>query len=157
MFDGGVFMDRLAACPDYYHHIIQPCPVELIGVVEKTLGRLPQPLAEILNRFDGAELFIAGLPLVTFFRASACSPLPPVEWGQDWYVDCATAQWRAAGPGREGDWAFAMTSYGGLVIYGDSGVVKEWDIGNRRWISEALPFEQWIDKMMSDGVALMAE
>lgn len=50
-----------------------------------------------------------------------------------------------------------MTNYGGLVLLDDDGSVKEWDTGESKWVAERQPLEQWIEKMMSEGEAIMAE
>jgi hypothetical protein len=111
----------------------------------------------MLKRFNGAELFIAGSALVSFFRISTSPPLSPLEWAPEWCIDKFTAQWRAEGTNRKGDWAIAMTNYGGLVLLDADGTVKEWDTGQSKWVSGKLPLEQWIEKMMSEGEAIMSE
>lgn len=77
MFDWDAFVVRLRAYPFHFHRILPPCPGERIEAVEKEIGELPQTLWEMLKRFNGAELFIAGSPLVSFFRISTSPTLPP--------------------------------------------------------------------------------
>ncbi|MDX1948696.1 MAG: SMI1/KNR4 family protein [Pirellulaceae bacterium] len=157
MFDWDSLLVRLRTYPSHFHRLLPPTSGERIEEVERELGKLPQTLAEMLMRFNGAELFIAGSPLVSFFRISTSPPLPPLEWAPEWCIDKFTPQWRTAGPNRKGDWAIAMTNYGGLVLLDADGIVKEWDIGESKWVSGKQSLEHWIENVMSEGEAIMAE
>src|SRR5437899_892990 len=116
MFDWDAFLVRLRAYPAHFHRILPPCPGERIEAVEKELRELPPTLKEMLRRFNGVELFISGSPLVSLFRISTIPPLPPLEWAPEWCIDTFTRKWRAAGSNRQGDWAIAITNYGGLIL-----------------------------------------
>lgn len=157
MFDCDALLVRLRAYPSHFHRILPPCPGERIEAVEKELGKLPTTLNEMLRRFNGAELFISGGPFVSFFRISAIPPLPPLEWAPEWCVDTFTRKWRAAGANRQGDWAVAMTNYGGLVLLGADETIKEWDTGQSVWLSKNLPLGEWIETVFSEGETIMAE
>ena len=37
------------------------------------------------------------------------------------------------GVNREGDWAIAMTNYGGLILLDKNENIHEWDTGEHRW------------------------
>lgn len=111
----------------------------------------------MLQRFNGAELFISGGALVTFFRISTEPPLPPLEWAPGWCVDAFTRKWRAAGPNRQDDWAIAMTNYGGLVLLDRDGTIKEWDTGESKWLTENVLLDKWITKVIREGDSVMAE
>jgi hypothetical protein len=120
------------------------------------MGILPSVLVEMLQRFNGAELFIYGLPLVTIF---GLSPTPPVEklyWSPDWYIDTYTKIWRESQEGREG-WAFAMTNYGGLMVSNQDGELKEWDTNLNRWISETSSIGDWFRGVLTEGQSYMKE
>src|SRR5262249_49840301 len=151
MFDWDAFLVRLGAYPTHFHRIQQPCPDERMEEMEKDLGKPPSIVIEMLKRFNGAKLFCSPNPFVSFFRISTGPPLPPLEWAAEWCIDKFTAQWRAAGSNRQGDWAIAMTNYGGLILLDDRESVKEWDTGQNSWLSHNLPFGEWVDKVMKEG------
>jgi hypothetical protein len=157
MFDWDAFVVRLRSYPSNFHRILPPCPDERIEAVEKEIGKMPPTLEEMLKRFNGAKLFISGIPLVRLFRISTIPPLLPLEWAPEWCIDTFTRKWRAADSNRQGDWTIAMTNYGGLVLLDADETVKEWDIGESKWLSKSLPLAEWIDKMMGEGEAIMAE
>ena len=156
MFDWDAFVARLRAYPAGVHQLLPPCPDDRVRAVEKELGKLPETLEEMLKRFNGANLFISA-GLLSLFRISTIPPLPPLEWAPQWCIDKFTPQWRAAGSNRQGDWAIAMTNYGGLVLLDADGTVKEWDTGESRWLSKNMPLGEWIEKMMSEGEVIMAD
>ena len=157
MFDWSAFLVRLRADPSHFHRILPPCPDEPIEAVEMELGKLPATLNEMLKRFNGAELFCNPNAMVSFFRMSTIPPLPALEWAPDWYIDTFTRKWREAGSSRHGDWAIAMTNYGGLVLLDENETIKEWDTGQSNWVSRDLPLEMWIENVISEGEVMMAE
>lgn len=154
MFDWAGFLVRLQAYPPHFHRILQPCPVERIEAVEKELGKMPATLTAMLRQFNGAKLFDASFSL---FGISTIPPLPPLEWAPEWCIDKFTPKWRAAGSNRQEDWAVAMTNYGGVVLLDLNGTVKEWDTGESIWLSRDLAFEEWIETLITEGEAIMAE
>jgi hypothetical protein len=125
--------------------------------VEKELGELPAILKEMLKRINGAKLFDMGLSLVRLFGISTIPPLPPLEWSPEWCIDRFTPRWREAGLNREADWAIGMTNYGGLILLDANEAIKEWDTGETRWLLRNVPFDEWIEKIMSEGVETMAD
>lgn len=154
MFDWDAFLVRLQAYPSHFHHFLPPCPGERIEAVEKDLGKLPATLKAMLKCFNGAELFLRSFSL---FRISTVPPLPPFEWAPEWCIDAFTPKWRAAGSNRQGDWAIAMTNYGGLVLLDANETIKEWDTGQSTWLVKNLPFGEWIEKVIREGEVIMAE
>jgi hypothetical protein len=128
----------------------------LIGL-EKEFGKLPSTLREMLERFNGAELFLSGGPFVTLFRISSIPPLPALEWAPDWCVDSITRRWRAQGSNRAGDWAIAMTNDDGLVLLCADETVNEWDTAQCILSSKNVPFEEWMANLTDEGRALIAE
>ena len=50
-----------------------------------------------------------------------------------------------------------MTNYGGLILLNASQGVKEWDTGEGHWLFKAMPFDQWIEKVIHDGDVMMEE
>jgi hypothetical protein len=115
-----------------------------IAVAEKQFGTMPAIAREMLQHFNGAELFVV-------------PPLPPLEWGEDWYIDKLTPAWRASGLNRDRDWAVAMMNYGGLILFNESRGISEWDTGESRWLLENMAFGDWIEKVIADGETMMAE
>ena len=154
MFDWGAFSVRLQAYPSGFHQFLPPCLEERIYSVEKELGELPTTLKEMLRHFNGAKLFDGSFRL---FGISVTPPLPPLEWAPEWCIDAFTRRWRAAGSNRECDWAIGITNYGGLILLNDNETVKEWDTGQSIWLSRDLPLETWIENVISEGEAIMAE
>jgi hypothetical protein len=157
MFDWDALLVRLRADPPHFHRVLSAASGKRIEAVERDLGKLPSILKEMLSRINGAKLFNCGIPVVTLFRISTVSPPPALEWSPEWCIDTFTPKWRAAGSNRQDDWAMAMTNYGGLVLLGADGMVKEWDTSESRWLLRDLAFDEWIEKMISEGKAVMAE
>jgi len=152
-FDWGALIDRLRECR--YHQFLAPSPRDRIAAVEEKVGAMPALLREMLEHFNGAELFIGGLPLLTLFRISTVPSLPSLEWSEEWYIDKLTPKWRASGPNRNDDWAIGMTNYGGLILFNESRGISEWDTGESRWLIREMPFNEWIEKIMKDGEVMM--
>jgi hypothetical protein len=157
VFDWDAFVARLRAYPAGFHRLLPPCADDRVQAVQRELGKLPQTLEEMLKRFNGAELFISGSPLVSFFRISTMPRLHHLEWASEWCIDAFTRKWRAAASDRQDDWAIAMTNYGGLVLLDAGGTVKEWDTGECTWLSGNLPLDEWIEKVINEGEVIMAE
>jgi len=156
-FDWDTLADRLRTYPPSYHQFLAPCPHHRITAVEEEIGHMPVVLRQMLEHFNGAKLFIATGPMLRVFGLSTIPPLPPLEWGEDWYIDKFTPKWRASGPNRNGDWAIGMTNYGGLLLFSESRGIKEWDTGESRWLFADMPFDEWIEKVIKDGEVMMAE
>jgi hypothetical protein len=157
MFNWEVFLSRLQAYPSHFHRILPPCPGERIDAVERELGNLPLTLKAMLSHLNGAQLFLKAGPSFSLFGISTVPPLPPFEWAVDWYIDRFTPRWRAAGSGRQNDWAIAMTNYGGLILLDRDETVKEWDTGQSCWLAKNLLLEEWIEKVIREGEVIMAE
>jgi hypothetical protein len=155
--DWNAFVARLQVNPAYVHHFLPPGTDEQIESTEETLGNLPSTLKEMLQTFNGAELFLFPSPFLSVFRNSNRPPLPPLEWSPDWCVDAFPPRWRAAGPDRHGDWAFAMTNYGGLMILDENNAVSEWDTGQAEWLSTHVPITEWIERMIAAAELAIAE
>ena len=156
-FDWVALIDRLRKYPCSHHQFLAPCPHDRIANVEEKFGAMPAILREMLEHFNGAKLFIEGLPLLTLFRISTVPPPRSLEWGEDWYIDKFTPKWRESGPNRNDDWAIGMMNYGGLIFFSESRGIKEWDTGESRWLLEDIPFAEWIEKVRRDGEIMMAE
>ena len=157
MYDWKAFSLRLREHPGFFHRLLPPCQKEQIESFGRKLGSLPDTLKEMLSNFNGAELFISGSPLVSFFRISSTPPLPPLEWAPEWCIDSITREWRDAGDNRNGVWAIAMTNYGGLILLDADEFISEWDTGEGRWVLEKQSLEQWIEKLICEGEKVMAE
>jgi hypothetical protein len=150
-------MDHLQTYPPTYHRLLAPGPPERIEAAERQLGTMPTTLKDMLQHFNGAELFIGGLPMLTIFGATTIPPLPPLEWAEDWYIDKLTPDWRMSGSNRDKDWAIGMTSYGGLILFNESYGISEWDTGESRWVFESIVLDDWVEKVIADGEAMMAD
>jgi hypothetical protein len=154
--DWGDVLARLRSYPAPIHNILPPCPDERIKAVEKQLGALPQPLADMLAHFNGAELFINGMPLVTIFGISRIPPLPPLEWAPDWYIDKFTAICRSVRD-QQDDWAIAMMNYGGLILLDAEGTTEEWDTAQNMWGPREWTLAEWIEEILCEGDAFLKD
>jgi hypothetical protein len=154
MYDWDAFLVRMRAYPTHSHQFLAPCPSERIRAVEDELGKLPAALKAMMERFNGAELFLHSFSL---FRISTTPPLSPLDWSPEWCIDKFTPRWRAAGSNREHDWAIAMTNYGGLILLNGSETVMEWDTGQSIWLLRNLPVSEWIEKVIREGEQIMSE
>jgi hypothetical protein len=150
-------LSRLRTYSEEVNTILPPCPEERLYAVEADLGKMPDVLRDMLRHFNGAKLFLRGLPLVRVFGISTIPPLPALEWGPDWYVDKYTPTWRRASPGRENQWAIGMTNYGGLIILDKSGITKQWDTSQEIWEPNEWSFDEWIEGVLREGDAFMKE
>ena len=147
---------RLQTFPSGTHQILSPCNDERIMTIERQLGELPVVLREMVRNFNGAELFINAIPLITLFGISPETPASSLEWSPDWYIDKYTAKWRSAGD-RLGDWAIAMTNYGGLIVLDSNGNTREWDTDQNGWIPSVSHLDARIEEVLSQGDAYMQE
>lgn len=157
MFDWDAFLVRLRAYPSRFHRFLPPCPEEQIRAVETHLGPLPMTLKAMLNRFNGAKLFIGAGPFISLFGISTDLPPSPLEWSEEWCIDTFTPRWRGAGPNRQNDWAIAMTNYGGLILLDGSETISEWDTGQSMWLSKNLPLGEWIESIVNAGEAMIVD
>jgi hypothetical protein len=157
MFNWDAFLVRLRTYPSRIHRFLPPCPDEQIRAVEKHLGPVPVTLEAMLNRFNGAKLFINAGPFISLFGISTDLPSSPFEWSAEWCIDTFTPRWRAAGPNRQNDWTIAMTNYGGLILLDGGETISEWDTGQSMWLSKNLPLSEWIESIINDGEAMIAD
>jgi hypothetical protein len=118
---------------------------------------MPATLKDMLQHFNGAELFIGGLPMLTIFGVTTIPSLPPLEWAEDWYIDKLTPNWRMSGSNRDKDWAIGMTNYGGLILFNESHGISEWDGGESRLVFKSMVLDDWVEKVIADGETMMAE
>lgn len=128
----------------------------MVAAVQSALGRFPEDLAGMVRNFNGGKLFVKGIQMVCIFGLSAAQPLPP-ERGYDWYIDKFTPKWRAAGSGRDSDWAFAMMNYGGLIIMHGDGSIAEWDTAQRIWGARSPNLATWFETILREGDAYMKD
>ena len=159
-YDWDTLVARLRKYPADYHHFLAPCPQHRIADAGKQLGTMPAILKQMLENFNGAELFVdacGGGAMLSLFGLTTVPPLPPLEWGEDWYIDRFTPHWRAAGTDRDDDWAIGMENYGGLILFNESRGISEWGTSERGWLLENVVFGDWIEKVIADGETVMAE
>ncbi len=150
-------MDRLQEYPSGYFRLLAPCPSERIEAAERRLGAMPPTLKDMLQHFNGAELFIAAVPMLTICGVTTVPPLSPLEWGENWYIDKLTPDWRTSGSNRDNDWAIGIMNYGGLILFNESHGIGEWDTSESRWLFESMVLDDWVEKVIADGETMMAE
>ena len=151
------FLGRIRSYPPEVNRLLPPCAAERLEAVQRELGEMPTALVELLEQFNGAELFVVAVPLITIFGISTIPALPPLEWAPEWYIDKHTRRWRSSGSGRDTDWAIAMMNYGGLAILDKSGWIREWDTAAGDWDERHVPFEEWCDIIIREGDALLKD
>lgn len=144
------FIGQLKEYPDGVHRLCDACSEERILAVEREFGSLPKLLAEMVRTFNGGELFLNVIPMVTLFGISPPLTCPNIDSLSDWYIDKYTWTWRAKSPFSD-LWAFAMTNYGGLMLMSSTETVKEWDTNTSGWIGPELSFTVWIQKVIEEG------
>lgn len=149
------FISGLKADPDGTHHLCDACPEERILNVQREIGNLPEILAEMVRRFNGAELFVNAIPLVTLFGISPLRAVSQIDWPSEWYIDKYTRLWRASNP-RSDEWAFAMTNYGGLMLVNHGEQVREWDTNASRWVGPSSSIDDWQKNVLVEGHAYMS-
>jgi len=147
---------RLRSYPKKVHRLLPPCPEDRLEAVQTQLGKMPAGLVEMLEHFNGAELFERCGPMLTVFGISTIPPLPALEWFPDWNIDKLTPSWRQASPHRENQWAIAMTNYGGLIILDKRGTIKQWDTSQSRWEENRWTFDEWVEDIFREGDAFLA-
>src|SRR5439155_7033175 len=125
-----------------------PCTLERIKEAEARLGSMPDDLSGMLQRFNGGELFIDAIPFVTLFGLSLATDRPDF----DWFIDRYTPTWRATMK-RTDEWVIGMMNYGGVLVLGRDLAVREWDSAQHKWSPEGRPFAEWIDTILTEGVA----
>lgn len=154
--DWHAFVKRFNRYPNGTHNILPPCSTERFRAMEAELGACPIALREMLSHFNGAELFIDFMPLLTVFGVSPTIPVSETEWASNWYIDRFTPKWRAAGE-RDGDWAIAITNYGGVTILDSANTCGEYDASEGRWLSRGVALEDWLESVFFEGDRYLAE
>lgn len=144
------FIMEINNFPQSIHRFLPGATDKNLQVLIERIGRIPDFLEKLLREFDGAELFISGIPFLTIFRSMNNPPLPAMEWSLEWCVDVYTKKWREINAGSK-DIAIAMTNYGGLVLLDEKGKIKEWDTSEGRWLIQNMPITEWFEKIISEG------
>jgi len=152
MIDWDGILQKLRSFPSQTQNLRLPCVQERVMEEEVRLGQMPNDLAEMLRRFNGGELYIDAIPLITILGLS----LPSDDVTSDWFIDRLTPQWRS-GAGQSTDWAIGMTNYGGMVILEQDSLVSEWDTSQQKWMADRYPFNQWVEKIMEEGADYLNE
>lgn len=127
------------------HRMMPPRDSLEITRVEAELGSLPQEMKEVLRICNGGELFIFSGPQVTLFGIR--HEVDKFIWYPGYFIEPATRDWRAK-HGRIDEWAFAMTSYGGLIVV-TSERVFEFDCGSE--IGSWSTVSEWLDHVVAEA------
>ncbi len=162
MIDWEAFVRKATAVAPQSHRLRPPCQVAQIAACEADLGRLPMELTKMLNVFNGAELFVDCMPLLTLFGISA----PDDPLSNDWYIDRFTKAWRGAGR-SQADWVFGITNYGGVLILAENCTVRQWDTAQQTWTNWDtaqktwtdidVPLPTWVEQTLVEGEHYMTE
>ncbi len=150
------FLNRLHAYPPDIVTIRPPCSPVRVVTVEKEFEELPRALIDLVCCFNGAKLFRHCGALLRIFGISEDQPLSKFEWAEDWYIDKFTPKWRAAGAGRDSQFAIGMKNYGGVILF-ENGLIKEWDTAQREWSSSSYKLDDWLEIVLRDGDNFLRE
>jgi hypothetical protein len=130
-----------------------PCPAERIQWLDIQWGCLPQTLRSMLGLFNGAELFIEAVPMITIFGVTTDPPQPALMWPKECCMDLWLDAWRGAG--NEG-WPTARTNYGSFWIFNGADL-REWDPSLGRWLGGACNVSTWGERVIEDGKRYLVE
>lgn len=139
------FLKQVRSCASTKHNVTPPCPGELIERTEASLGPMPQWLLAMLRVFNGAEFFLDGIPFVTVFGIAENTR------DGDWSLDSYTRLWRSHGH-RPNDWAFGITTYGGLFVGNLESQIREWDTSEARWLQSWASVHDWMTWVIREGI-----
>lgn len=152
MVDWGKFMRNLKAAAPGVHNLRPPCPSDRIRDAEEHLGPMPGDLKRMLEVFNGAELFVAGMPFMTLLGLSLPSDPPDL----DWFIDRYTPAWRSFAA-RPKDFVVGIPCYGAVIVLGPDLVVREWDKGEGQWSGKVLTYPEWVQDVLTEGAAFLTE
>jgi len=152
MIDWKGFCHRMRAFGPGTQILNSPCSQARIDEDELRLGQMPDELSGMLRAFNGAELFINAIPMITVFGLSTREDTAD----SDWFIDRYTPKWRAASD-RSFDWVIGMTNYGSLIILDQHLQVQEWDTLHNKWGTETQSFSNWLERIVSEGVTYLKE
>lgn len=130
------------------HRLFAPCTVDRILEVQRDLGPMPPPLHEMLKRFNGGELFINAIPLITLLGLSL--PEKVMYWPADWYIENSTRTLRLAN-GALAEWVFAITNYGDLITTNQLGECKQWQMSQLDRHIDLGSLENWLQQVLEEG------
>ncbi len=149
------FFKNIKDFPTGVHRFLPGATDENLQILTERIGKLPEFLEKLLKEFDGAELFINGIPFLTIFRSINNPPLTALEWSSEWFIDNYTKKWRESNTERNDDFAIAMTNYGGLILADKKGKIKEWDTSEGRWIFQNMLTTDWFEKIVLEGKEIL--
>jgi hypothetical protein len=106
-------------------------------------------LVELLTTFNGAELFIDAMPMVTFFGVGSATN-PALDLG------IYTKKWRSSRPGNT-DWLIGVMNYGGFFVLNSAGLVAEWDSAQPGWLTAPCTPEELTTRLLSEGMDYLCD
>jgi hypothetical protein len=151
--DWQLFVHSIRAACGERHRFMPPCPPERIDWLQSRWGTLPQTLRSMLSLFNGGELFIEALPMLTILGVSTDPPQPPLVWPNECCIDYWLKSCRQAG---NSGWPMGRTSYGSLWVL-DSLSVREWDSSHSVWSGDAQSHSEWAERIIDDGKRYLLE
>lgn len=150
MCDWERVMERLRSYSPGVNVLRDGCNADRIAQISSELGSVPPQLRELLRHFNGAELFVDAIPLVTLLGI----PLASDRGGAGRFIDHYTQSWRREYQ-RPHDWVIGIKNYGALIVLSDDGLVREWEPTSRAWGNGPWRFEEWIETLLVDGDAYL--
>lgn len=145
------FHSRLKSVEGARHNLMPSCPISYLEQFEMRFCRLPQSWRQMLETFNGAELFIDGLPMVTLFGLLLSPPLEELDWPNTCCLEHWHPLWKSAG--RQG-LPVARTCHDSFWIL-EGETLREWDSQYSEWLGDSLSLGSWMDRVIDDGMDLM--
>ena len=142
-----MFVHSIQAACGESHRFMPRCPPERIDWLQSRWGILPPTLRSMLSLFNGAELFIEAVPMLTILGVSTDPPQPPLVWPRECCIDYWLNLWRQAG---DAGWPMGRTSYGSLWVL-DGSTIREWNSSQGGWSGDSYSLPDWAERIIEDG------
>lgn len=135
-----------------HHRLMPPCPLGCIQFIDQRWGKLPPVLCSMYRLFNGAELYIDSMPMLTILGIPTDPPQPPLIWPGNCCIDYWLTLWRSGG---NLGWPIARTNYDSLWIFHHE-TVREWDRSIGDWAGEGRPLLDWTEQIIENGNKYLA-
>lgn len=144
------FIEKLNSYPHNVNNFNPPISMSNIKLFEEKFGILPASTREMLTFFNGAELFIDAIPMVSLFGISS-----EESKLMDFFdISHQTHKWRDSTK-SSGSWVIGITNYGGLYVVVDDDKIREWDTSQCRWNEITKTYNELIDGILEEGIEYM--
>lgn len=141
------FMEEVISVEGCKHRIMPPCPTSLLVRLESKWGALPTSLRCMLEVFNGGELFINAIPMITVLGVTTAPPQSRFTWPPECCMDTWMELIRSI---ERVGWPIARSSYGSFwILLGEH--LREWDFQTHRWLGTEISFDDWTQRIIKEG------